>query len=115
MKTNSVGLSCFLATVLCTTAAGQWLRPSAGYYAPYGYAYSAPAGGVVSDLTIRNNLNRAFFEDQLLNSIGMRAQISNGIVTLHGKADNLEDIARATWHAYNAGAQLVISQLRISP
>jgi hypothetical protein len=111
MKTNSVGLSFLVATLVCTTAAGQWLRPPAGYYAQY----PAASAGVVSDLTIRNNLNRAFFEDQLLNSTGMRAQISNGIVTLHGRADNLEDIARAIWHAYKAGAQLVVSQLQISP
>ena len=97
------------------TAIAQWLRPPANPYGPAGYAYPAPRTGPVSDLTIRNNLSRAFFGDQSLNSMGMRVQVSNGVVTLQGRADNQDDVGRAIWYAYNAGAQFVINQLRIAP
>lgn len=105
------------ATILAAMAApGQWVPMPRDYdrYPPGDYALST-RGFVPSDLNIRNNLNRAFFEDSLLNSVGLRARISGGVVTLSGRADNTEDVARAVWHSYNAGATMVINQLRIGP
>ena len=118
MKTRFV-IPCAASLLLCLSAAGQWLIPPPGAhydpYAPGGYFYPARPAGAVSDLEIRNNLTRAFFEDQMLNSVGIRIRISNGVVTLLGKADTSEAVVRAMRHAYDAGAQSVISQLRVGP
>ena len=118
MRLKVLMASCF-AGLVCFTASGQWpYQPPGPYYDPYtpgGFAYPVPPGSPVSDLEIRNNLTRAFFEDQMLNSVGIRVRIFNGVVTLQGRTDTPQAVSRAVWHAYNAGAQYVINQVNVRP
>jgi len=66
--------------------------------------------GPFSDVNRSTSPNNAFLEEYLLNSVGIRAHIQSGGVTLSGRRDNPEEAALAMWHAY-ATMQSVVNQI----
>jgi hypothetical protein len=112
MKTLLIVTMASVATVAWLTAERPFASqpPGArGYLNPT--TVSLPSqSGICSDVRRSTSPNNAFLEDYLLNSVGIRAHIQSGGVTLSGRRDNPEEAALAMWQAY-ARMQSVVNQI----
>src|SRR5882724_7193081 len=78
-----------------------FLAPNA--YSPYAnnpFARPWPA----NDIELRRNIRTRFAQDSFLHPFGIHVEVREGMATLTGTADTLQDRDRAALDAYAAGA-----------
>jgi len=86
------------------------LAPNA--YSPYAnnpFARPWPA----NDLELRRNIRMRFAQDSFLHPFGIHVEVREGMATLTGTADTIQDRDRAALDAYAAGAVNVDNELQV--
>ena len=81
-------------------------------YSPYANnPFSRP--WPANDLELRRNIRTRFTQDSFLHPFGIHVEVREGMVSLTGTADTLQDRDRAALDAYAAGAVAVDNQLQV--